>query len=285
MFAPGPAAIVQAVKDNGVPGGVVLIVAVLVVAVLMRPFQIAMVQLLEGYWRERFALRAIEALAVERHIRKASVHRAWQHSGPLTPLDTQFKTVVAVSRLKRRRARKMFDAKEELATYPLDYESFLPTRLGNVLRRGESTAGERYGLNTVVTYPRLYSFLGPKLEAEIGNQLDLIDTSCTFAILFAFEAALSLPLVWRMDWWGVVPLFFAMFAALSYRGARRVAAQHAVLLNVAYDLHRFDMLRALRRKLPRTPEAELKENQELSQFLADGKWPRGTWIRSYDHPD
>lgn len=64
----------------------------------------------------------------------------------------------------------------------------MPTELGNVLRRAERTAGERYGLDTVHTYPRLYPHLSKQLDKEIGQQLDLVDTGASIAV--ALESAL-----------------------------------------------------------------------------------------------
>jgi hypothetical protein len=257
----------------------------LVVAVMLRPFQITMVQVLEGYWRSRFVLRSVAVFAVERHIRKAGAHAAWRDRLSRGPTDKTFETVARNSRRERHALQKALDGVDELASYPLDQADFLPTRLGNVLRRGETMAGERYGLNTVLTYPRLYPHLHPKLDALISNQLDLIDTTCAFTVLFTLETVVALPLVWRMDWWSVVPAVFLVFAGLAYRGARGVAGWHVTTLCAAYDLYRFEMLKALHRKLPRTPDSELVENRELSEFLAQGKpWPEKTrraW--SYDH--
>lgn len=278
---PGPAQVVRTVKDNPWTTGVVLILAVIVVAILLRPFQIAMVQVLEGYWRNRFWLRPIEAMAVERHIRKAGSHVVRLDTAKEIPTTADFRIVARVSRREHRRTRRAEDSLAALSSYPPDVQDFLPTRLGNALRRGETTAGERYGLNTVVTFPRLQPHLHAKLEAGIVNQLDLIDTTSAFTLLFTVQALVSAPLVWRLDGWSVVPVVFLLFAGLAYRGARGIAVRHSELLRAAYDMHRFDMVKALHRKLPRTTATEFAENRELSRFLAQDKPNKDVWY--YDH--
>ncbi|CAM3329958.1 hypothetical protein KIPE111705_02840 [Kibdelosporangium persicum] len=284
--AAGSDAVLQEARALGASGWVLLLVAVLVVAVLLRPFQISAVQLLEGYWRSRFGLRLLERLAVERHVRKFDVHEAWSRVLPRHGSSVDFQEVARHSRREHRRAQKAYLGRRIVKAYPLDRTIFLPTRLGNVLRRAETTAGERYGLNSVVTYPRLYPHLSTPMNNALANRIDLIDTACTFVIVFGAQAVISAPLLWNVDGWSLIPVAFVVFAALAYRGARTVAERYAESLCAAYDLHRFDMLKAMHRKLPRDPQEELFENQELSKFLAQGKpWPEITqrgW--SYDHP-
>lgn len=284
--APGAASVVSSARDHlGLAGGALLIVAVVVGAILLRPFQIAAVQLLEGYWQGRVGLRLFEALAVERQIRKFDAHATWRNARPRESRETRLRSVARASRQNRRRLRKAMLGEQAVRRYPLSRADFLPTGLGNVLRRAETTAGERYGLDTVVMYQRLYPYLSASVSNSIANRLDLIDTACTFVIVFVTEAVLSAPLIWRLDVWSVVPAVFVLFAAIAYRGARSVAERYGDALCVAFDLHRFDMVRALHRKLPRTPESELTENEELSNFLAQSlPWPKKTrrgW--SYDH--
>src|SRR4051812_32989747 len=45
------------------------------------------------------------------------------------------------------------------------------------------------------------------------------------------------------------------------------AREHGTLLATAYDLHRFDMLTALRLPLPKTPEQERAMNERLTDFF------------------
>jgi hypothetical protein len=159
--------------------------------------------------------------------------------------------------------------------------------LGNVLRRAETTAGERYGLKTVEMYPRLYPYLSPRLDAEISEQLNGIDVMATFVLVFGIETLLYAPLLWRVDWWSIIPVLFVGFAGLSYRGATTAAIHYGQLLITAFDLHRFDMISALRLPLPDNGESEYASNKRLVDFLlVDDRElsPENRRLLTYDHP-
>jgi hypothetical protein len=90
----------------------------------------------------------------------------------------------------------------------------------------------------------------------------------------------------RLDGWSLLPLTFAVFSLIAYRGARRAALHYAVALATTYDLHRFDMLKAMHRPLPDNADEEYTENRKLTMFLQDGrpieKSDRANW--RYSHP-
>ena len=141
----------------------------------------------------------------------------------------------------------------------------LPTRLGNLLRAAETTAGERYGLNTVESYPRLRQVLSERLDQGLAELLTQLDAAAAFSIAFFLSGALSLPIA-PYGLWAAVPLGFFLLSWLSYRGARVVAGHHRRLLLAAFDLHRFDLLKQLHYQLPDDPKAELPFNENLSSF-------------------
>jgi hypothetical protein len=282
---PGIPSVIQSARDLTLAPVVLLAIVVALLAVLLRPFQVSAVQMLEGYWDSRFGLRALAPIALERQIRKVNAEEVWAGESHWDPSNTTFAGLAEHSRRERRRAWRRARAQRILATFPLDKSDFLPTRLGNTLQRGETTAGERYGLNTPVTYPRLYPYLSPSVSGSVVNRLDLLDTCCTFVIVFVLQALMASPLVWRADWWSLLPVTYLVFAGIAYRGARSVAERFNETLRVAYDLHRFDMLRGLHRKLPDNAGDELLENAELSEFLTQEqplpKRTRPSW--PYDH--
>lgn len=267
---------------NNASWAVVVVFAVFVLAVLLRPFQAALVQLLEGYWKNWPALKHVEAFSIERHrrIRHTSevIREACRDQAPSA--TRALRDVAQAQRLKRRTKTVKMKAGAIVDRYPkphweedrnggIDkYQNFLmPTLLGNTLRDGEENAGQRYGLTLQVVAPRLYFNLSPKLDSAISQSLDLIDTTAAMCVSFAVAAVASLPLIGRWDRWSFIPLAAAALSVLAYRGAIRISRGHARLLATAFDLHRFDMLAALHYELPITPERERKLNQKLSQFL------------------
>ena len=106
----------------------------------------------------------------------------------------------------------------------------MPTILGNALKDGEDNAGHRYGLEMPIVYPRIYPLLSPKLDSAISAQLDILDTTSAFCVVFGFIALLGLPLVIRLDWWSLIPLGAVLMSALAYRGAVTTARDHGRLL-------------------------------------------------------
>jgi hypothetical protein len=285
VVADGPATIIENAIKLRLGGTVALVLIVLVVAVLLRPFHIAAVQALEGYWEHRW-LAFVQTLAVERHRRRRSIavwHRGRRTRG-MPPKD--FDGLAKYWRRYARDERDRVAGGALLGRYPHDAEFTMPTMLGNILRRAEKSAGERYGLDTVPTYPRLYPHLSNRLDLQISNQLRLLDTSAAMFIVFAVSTLVSSPILGRPDWWRLLPLVFLAAAAVAYLGAMRAAALYAQLIQTAYDLHRFDMLTALHRQLPRTSQQELRQNQELCEFLIAGEYgDKLSVLRGlYSHP-
>jgi hypothetical protein len=283
----GAAAVVYTAQHLLLGGAAVLLLVVLVVAVLLRPFQVSMVQLLEGYWWNRGG-GVTESLAVERHFRRMSRFRARKTPNERLAPSPTFADLATFDRRQRAVERMKARAAAGLEDYPRDPAALMPTLLGNVLRRAETTAGERYGLGTVVTYPRLYPHLSSRLDNEVSEQVDVLDTTATFTLLLWALAALASPLLLRVDPWSLTPVVLAALGGVTYRGARAAARRYGTLLATAYDLHRFDMLAALRLKLPEDVQEEMAGNKWLTTVLADdvilaemAQLPPG-WL--YRHP-
>lgn len=257
-------------KNDTAAVTIVFVFALFLLGILLRPFQVALVQMLEGYVNPR-PLQYLYALAVERHRRArhtASIQQDHLDEEEAEAPRTLRAAAVGAQREQRRR-RLSARADRVLDRYPEADDLLMPTLLGNVLRQGEEAAGRPYGLDAMAVYPRMYPSVSALLRADISRQLDLIAATATLCVAFASATAVSLPLVLRPDLWRLVPLVTLMFAVVSYRGAVRASAEHAVLLATAFDLHRFDIPKALHLALPETPEGELKLNKRLTAFLKE----------------
>jgi hypothetical protein len=250
---------------------------IFLITVLLRPFQTALVQFLEGYWQRWPPLGLANDLATERHRRLLNTAHITIQSAqkPVRPAGSEFSEVADYARQLReiRRIHRRTSIKADW--YPRSVEGsggfiddrLMPTLLGNVLRDGEDNAGRRYGLDMTIVYPRMYPSISTKLDKAISAQLDMLDTASALCIAFALITLIALPLVARVDWWSLTPLIAVLMSALAYRGAIATARKHGRLLATAFDLHRFDMLEALHYELPLTPQDELDLNTSLSRFL------------------
>ena len=260
-------------KDPG--WAAVVAVGIFLLAILLRPFQVAIVQLLEGYRRQSAILEFASELATERHRRLENTSDIVVRAAvPRAPESNKFEDVASHAQRLRSFHRRKRRAEMIFNRYPRPVENpsgrvdrLMPTLLGNVLRDGEDNAGRRYGLDMPVVYPRLYPSLSPKLDKAISDQLDMLDTASALCVTFGLLALLTLPLVARFDWWSLSPLVAVLMSVLAYRGAVTTARGHGRLLATAFDLHRFDMLKALHYELPVTPQKELALNKQLSDFL------------------
>lgn len=167
-------------------------------------------------------------------------------------------------RWHRRRARRLgFD--RAAADYPPDARDIMPTRLGNVLRACESYPHERYGLDTVLTWPRLFPLLPDALTAALSAARAEIEFHLTISALAAFFAVGAggwLAAVQAPTW-----LFLTCYWAgaatawLTYRGALAPARLYGEQVRVAFDLYRQELLTHLGAE-----GAEREQWTRLNQF-------------------
>jgi hypothetical protein len=279
---PSAAVLVERLKEFDGAQVALLFLGVVVLAVILQPFQIFVVQLLEGYWvnnpitwsnRASLASRAFDvgAEVQRRRYRRLRVIAEEVYDPDEDPSATGrgglYEEVIA--RLHEQRGNW---ASNELLDYPDDAKNLQPTRLGNVLRAAEERAGGRYGLLTNVVYPRLQSLLPERLAGQLANATDQLDLAAHLCVTFlaatVVSSGLLLPNGWRSNlWWMTVPLVTGLLAWLSYRAALQAAKGQGLLLDTAFDLHRFDLLTALHYRLPDDPWSEHRFNARLSRFL------------------
>jgi hypothetical protein len=151
-----------------------------------------------------------------------------------------------------------------------------PTRLGNILRNAELYPADRYGLDAVVVWPRLYPLLpdrmaGAVAAAKADVEFQLI--TATLAGAFAVAGTVILVATGAPGWaaqaclWGGAGL-----AYLCYRGALGAARRYGIQVKVAFDLYRAALLRqaGLAGDEPLEPAAEEKAFQSLATW-----WYRG----------
>ncbi|WP_020118690.1 hypothetical protein [Streptomyces canus] len=267
-----------------------------VFGVLIRPFEAAIVQLLEGYWERPSPLAPLREAAVERHRRRrdraavvlrysedvaraersASASPGARPHGGSVPLRELAERDRRSVRLRRRAQR----ARRIRAGYPTEIRpddpqedrdsegELLPTSLGNMLLRAERLSGDRYGLDMSHVYPRIYPFIAPRMESAVTQQLSLIAATASLAVSLGIATLAMLPLVLRGDAWSLLPLAPAVLTVLAYRGAVSAAAFHGTLLSAVFDVHRFDLIKAFHYPVPRSADRLVGLNMMISEYLA-----------------
>ncbi len=189
-----------------------------------------------------------------------------QSAGPHPRLEDQ----IAAQRLLARRQLRRARAVHWLNQYPPDPNDLLPTRLGNVLRAGERRAGERYGWDTVVAWPRLYVGLPEPIAIAFRSAVDAVDAAAVFCLTFFMTVAVLTAVAFIDDvalWW--VPVAAIAISAVCYRGAVASAVTQGLLQEVAFDRHRFELLEAFHLSLPDTTTEEYEQAGRMSDFFKE----------------
>jgi hypothetical protein len=233
--------------------------ALLGFAILSQPLQLPLVRLLEGYWPA-----AADGLAERRRTahraRRAKLEAAQMTSGDADGAEPGGAAERAARDRAAWRLRKL---------YPPD-PLVMPTALGNALRTAEDRAGRRYGLDTVAVWPRLYPVLGERVLAIVDDERTQLDVAVRFCVVLLVAAVVSLGLLATQGWLLLVPAATFALAWLAYKGSVGAAVAYGEGLETAFDLHRFDLLRALHLPLPADSEQERAQNAQVTAFFFMG---------------
>lgn len=269
--APDVGAIADRAETLSAWDGGLLVLAVAILTLLTQPLQLSLVRLLEGYWGTSRLGSVLAAPGIARHTaRRADLHELTVPRAEPDAADlARIYDAAAVLRLQ----------------YPPMGRPVLPTALGNALRATESRAGERYGLDTVTAWPRLYPQLDDGLRATIDAQRDQLDTAARFCAAFALSTVVAVAMLApHGGWWLGVALVTALLAWGSYRAAIAAARSYGEVIFAAFDLHRFDLLAALHLPLPVNSAAEQAANRKLSRFLLQGAPERFEFVHGEERP-
>lgn len=243
-----------------------------VLALVLHPFQVRAVRVLEGYWDRWEVTSRLAGVLVEVQRRKREGLRASGVGYTQPSVATGVERLGEQARAERgyvRAERIRVSAMRRLGP-ELDPSSLLPTALGNALRAGELAAGERYGLATLASWPRIYMQVSRRMVQALDETRDALDAAVNLCHSFL---AIALVLAVALhdepgEWW--IPVSATVLSALSYKGAVIAAQSYSGLMLVVYDLHRFDLLKALHYRLPDSTEEWGLFSQLSDLFVAGG---------------
>lgn len=252
-----------------------LVGTAIVIGVVVHPMQFSFIQLLEGYWGPSWIAVRASILAARRYDRRLD---SWNEARKLKKLPAS-----ESEQIEQIRARNAYEYAQ--SSLPAQ-QRLMPTRLGNILRHAEDTAGQRYGLDTVLVIPRLMPYLPASVSESLADSRLQLDVSVRFCLVWLAASTGSLAILARFPAWLFVPAVFYLLAWLSYRSACGAADGYGLMLKVAIDLHRFDLLEALHVPLPPTYPDELRQNRALMRILAGwylDRRPSSSMTFAYQH--
>lgn len=158
---------------------VLLVLALTIVAVVLQPFQLAMMRMLEGTgpWLPFSSL-----LLRGQKRRRNRLREDAALSGP-APAEEEIQRAGE----KGHELRRRFPAPDHLLR---------PTALGNALTAMEDGAGRHYGADAVVAWPRLYPLLGERVRELVDDRRDGLDLAARMAVTLAVTAVATGSCCW-----------------------------------------------------------------------------------------
>jgi hypothetical protein len=151
---------------------------------------------------------------------------------------------------------------------------FMPTRLGNVLRTAERKPLEKYGLDAVICWPRLWMLLPDGVKKDIQESRTELNTAvrvwfwsvlfCGWAILAITPQGVEIPRLWPI----AVSMIIAYF---TYSWALTAAKAYGEQIEASFDLYRQLLYQTLRFKVPTDLTKEKVIGEQLTRYLYTGQ--------------
>ncbi len=176
---------------------------------------------------------------------------------PIVRLFEGYWTESNLSRWARKRQTARRDKLSDSARYqrfPVNSNLVKPTRLGNVLVAAEEYPHQLYRLDAVLWWPRLAALLPETLRTQIDAALTPMLAMLNLSLmLMVLTAGTGATLIWAHRWWwqlACVLVAELLLARLCYLAASIQAEDYGATVRVAFDLHRFDLLKQMHIPLP-----------------------------------
>lgn len=232
------------------------LIGLVISALIVQRFDTEVLRGLEGYWYPgiRDLGRGLLQWMTRRQIRRRNtVLKRWkqlQRQAKVNPLS-------AVERAELVRC----DA--TLRQFPSRDDDFLPTRLGNLLRAAERRPYDRYGLDAIICWPRLWLLLPDSAKTELQAARTDLNNGVrifTWSLLF---------LIWTIWAWWAIPCALVS-ALLAYSWMLDSATVYGDLIESAFDLYRSLLYTYLRLPLPAHAAEEQARGQQVTEYLFRG---------------
>jgi hypothetical protein len=229
---------------------IVGLLAIAVSAAIIQRLELTVLRWLEGYWHRWL-----------NPIRRGLVRR--QESSFNRTKQTRKELFDRYDSLTSEEMDELVRLDWQRKQTPKQSDRLMPTRLGNILRAVERRPLEKYGLETVICFPRLWLLLPAEVKTELSearSRLNSMVRIWIWSLLFlgwGYYALWAIPV-------GLAAAWFAYDCMLD------AAAVYGDLLESAFDLYRTLLYKSLRLPLPKNPTEELLSGKALTDYLWRG---------------
>jgi hypothetical protein len=135
----------------------------------------------------------------------------------------------------------------------------MPTELGNILRAAETRPTDKYGLDVIVCWPRLWLVLPESATAELAAARSDLDSAIRTGLWG------GLYLVWAIWVWWAMPIA-VLVIFLAYQSAVGAAATYGKLVESAFDMYRMTLFEKAGWSPPQ-PATEIADGEALTKYF------------------
>jgi hypothetical protein len=214
------------------------------IAEKLTPF---LIKLFEGYW---VIIPYFWNWNVTRSQKRYdSIHRKW----------------VELSLIKTPTVRQIHDRLrlDHMLRYYPARSRIMPTRIGNILCAAELKPSSKYGIDSIVCWPRLWLLLPTENRNDLTAARSALDDGVR---LWLWSILLLIWSAW--GWW--IPIVAIISAFISYQVILSAAKDFSDLIESTFDMRRMLLYNALGWPRPGSPEEEHILGRVLSKYLLRG---------------
>lgn len=154
---------------------------------------------------------------------------------------------------------------------PTQPEEVMPTRLGNILKNAEMYPKDRYKIDAVLIWPRLYHLLPERFIqtlAEARSALDFMLVISSLSVAFVLVGGSYLLYINAPVRIIIFCILGGLFVAwMAYKGSISSGLLYAQQIKVAFDLYRNELIKQMHLPLPANPDEEKKLWNDIVLFL------------------
>jgi hypothetical protein len=260
--------------------GILVFFAITLVAFLLHNLQLQITQFFEGYWPDIGPMGKVKQWKIRRYIRQfknrcislkdleEKIPQLEEEIRQLEETNSQSSQLQQLETERQRMLGRLMQQKVILSKeFPVSENEILATSFGNRYRSAEEYPMDRYGIDSVVFWPRLLEVVPKGLQARLQDAKIAVDFWLLCSLLCGLYTGVVLicTIFIKLGGWTIgLVLLGAVLTVFNYRAALPPVMAYGELIRVAFDLYRRPLLVALDLEPPET----LKEEKILWKKLA-----------------